>query len=165
MSWLLIRFMLAMVPIVFFINGLSKGQWTNAFFFAVAVAVGLTPEMLPMIVNANLARGALAMARHKAIVKRLSAIQDLGAMDTLCTDKTGTLTQDHVVMINHVDVHGINSIRVLEHAYLNSLFQTGLKNLLDRALANQKIDAARLAQYDRHPASAEVEGDLVYIPE
>ena len=133
-SWLLIRFMLAMVPIVFFINGLSKGQWTNAFFFAIAVAVGLTPEMLPMIVNANLARGALAMARHKAIVKRLSAIQDLGAMDTLCTDKTGTLTQDHVVMINHVDVHGLNSVRVLEHAYLNSLFQTGLKNLLDRAI-------------------------------
>jgi Mg2+-importing ATPase len=133
-SWLLIRFMLVMVPIVFFINGLSKGQWLDAFFFAVAVAVGLTPEMLPMIVNANLARGALAMSRHKAIVKQLDALQNLGAMDILCTDKTGTLTQDHVALINHVDLHGRSSPRVLEYAYLNSLFQTGLKNLLDRAV-------------------------------
>jgi Mg2+-importing ATPase len=133
-SWLLIRFMLVMVPIVFFINGLSKGQWMDAFFFAVAVAVGLTPEMLPMIVNANLARGALAMSRHKAIVKQLDALQNLGAMDILCTDKTGTLTQDHVALINHVDLHGQSSPRVLGHAYLNSFFQTGLKNLLDRAV-------------------------------
>jgi Mg2+-importing ATPase len=133
-SWLLIRFMLVMVPIVFFINGLSKGRWMDAFFFAVAVAVGLTPEMLPMIVNANLARGALAMSRHKAIVKQLDALQNLGAMDILCTDKTGTLTQDHVALMNHVDLYGQSSPRVLEHAYLNSLFQTGLKNLLDRAV-------------------------------
>jgi P-type Mg2+ transporter len=136
-SWLLIRFMLVMVPIVFFINGLSKGQWMDAFFFAVAVAVGLTPEMLPMIVNANLARGALALSRQKAIVKQLNAIQNLGAMDILCTDKTGTLTQDHVALMKHVDFRGENSPRVLEHAYLNSLFQTGLKNLLDRAVVER----------------------------
>src|ERR1700678_12805 len=136
-SWLLIRFMLAMVPIVFFINGLMKGQWMDAFFFAVAVAVGLTPEMLPMIVNANLARGALALSRRKTIVKQLNAIQNLGAMDILCTDKTGTLTQDHVVLMKHVDLYGQNSGRVLEHAYLNSFFQTGLKNLLDRAVVER----------------------------
>ena len=133
-SWLLIRFMLVMVPIVFFINGLAKGRWLEAFFFAIAVAVGLTPEMLPMIVNATLARGAAALSRHKMIVKRLSAIQDLGAMDILCTDKTGTLTQDQVALIRHVDLHGVDSLRVLEHAYLNSAFQTGLRNLLDRAV-------------------------------
>jgi Mg2+-importing ATPase len=139
-SWLLIRFMLAMVPIVFFINGLSKGQWIDAFFFAVAVAVGLTPEMLPMIVNANLARGALALSRRKIIVKQLNAIQNLGAMDVLCTDKTGTLTQDHVVLMKHVDCRGQNSARVLEHAYLNSFFQTGLKNLLDVAVVEQATE-------------------------
>jgi P-type Mg2+ transporter len=139
-SWLLIRFMMVMVPIVFFINGLSKGQWTDAFFFAVAVAVGLTPEMLPMIVNANLARGALTMSRQKCIVKQLNAIQNLGAMDILCTDKTGTLTQDQVVLMRHIDLSGQNSRRVLEHAYLNSLFQTGLKNLLDLAVVERGID-------------------------
>jgi P-type Mg2+ transporter len=138
-SWLLIRFMMVMVPIVFFINGLSKGQWTDAFFFAVAVAVGLTPEMLPMIVNANLARGALTMSRQKCIVKQLNAIQNLGAMDILCTDKTGTLTQDHVTVMHYMDLHGQNSRRVLEHAYLNSLFQTGLKNLLDLAVVERGV--------------------------
>jgi len=133
-TWLLIRFMLVMAPTVFLINGLLKQDWLDAFLFAVAVAVGLTPEMLPMIVNANLARGAIALARQKTIVKQLQAIQNLGAMDVLCTDKTGTLTQDKVVLIRHVDLWGADSLRVLEHAYLNSLFQTGLKNLLDRAV-------------------------------
>lgn len=141
-SWLLIRFMVVMVPIVFFINGLSKGRWIEAFFFAIAVAVGLTPEMLPMIVNANLARGAIAMSRHKAIVKRLNAIQNLGAMDILCTDKTGTLTQDHVALIHHLDVNGRSNQRVLEHAFLNSYFQSGLKNLLDRAVVEHSDDPA-----------------------
>lgn len=136
-SWLLIQFMLVMVPIVFFVNGLFKGAWMDAFYFAIAVAVGLTPEMLPMIVNANLARGAMALSRQKAIVKQLSAMQNLGAMDILCTDKTGTLTQDHVVLIKHIDVHGESSERVLQHAYLNSFFQTGLKNLLDRAVVER----------------------------
>jgi Mg2+-importing ATPase len=139
-SWLLIRFMLVMVPIVFFINGLSKGQWMDAFFFAVAVAVGLTPEMLPVIVNANLARGAVEMSGHKVIVKRLNAIQSLGAMDILCTDKTGTLTQDHVALIDYLDSSGHGSLRVLEHAYLNSLFQTGLRNLLDRAIVERAVN-------------------------
>ncbi|MFD0895408.1 magnesium-translocating P-type ATPase [Luteolibacter ambystomatis] len=137
-SWILIRFMLVMVPIVFLINGLTKGDWLEAFFFGVAVAVGLTPEMLPMIVNANLARGAVAMSRRKCVVKNMSSIQNLGAMDVLCTDKTGTLTQDRVVLIHHLDIHGKESSRVLEIAYFNSLFQTGLKNLIDRAV----IDAA-----------------------
>lgn len=133
-SWLLIRFMLVMAPTVFLLNGVMKHDWLDAFLFAVAIAVGLTPEMLPMIVNANLARGAIALARQKTIVKRLHAIQGFGAMDVLCTDKTGTLTQDKVVLIRHVDLHGADSQRVLEHAYLNSLFQTGLRNLLDRAV-------------------------------
>jgi Mg2+-importing ATPase len=136
-SWLLIRFMLVMTPTVFLINGMMKHDWLEAFLFAVAIAVGLTPEMLPMIVNANLARGAIALARQKTIVKRLHAIQNFGAMDVLCTDKTGTLTQDKVVLIRHVDLRGSDSRRVLEHAYLNSLFQTGLKNLLDRAVIDR----------------------------
>ncbi len=136
-SWLLIKFMLVMAPTVFLINGLMKHDWLEAFLFAIAIAVGLTPEMLPMIVNANLARGAIAMSKQKTIVKHLHAIQNCGAMDVLCTDKTGTLTQDKVVLIRHVDVHGLESNRVLEHAYLNSLFQTGLKNLLDRAVIDR----------------------------
>jgi len=138
-SWILIKFMFVMVPVVFLINGLAKGDWLEAFFFAVAVAVGLTPEMLPMIVNANLARGAAAMAKERTIVKRMSSMQNFGAMDLLCTDKTGTLTQDKVALIRYLDVSGTPSPRVLEHAYLNSLFQTGLKNLIDRAV----IDKAR----------------------
>lgn len=136
-SWLLIKFMLVMAPAVFLLNELMKHDWVEAFLFAVAIAVGLTPEMLPMIVNANLARGAMAMSRQKTIVKRLHAIQNFGAMDVLCTDKTGTLTQDKVVLIRHVDLRGADSRRVLEHAYLNSLFQTGLKNLLDRAVIDR----------------------------
>ncbi|MCX6955005.1 MAG: magnesium-translocating P-type ATPase [Verrucomicrobia bacterium] len=148
-SWLLIRFMLVMAPTVFLVNGLMKHDWLEALLFGVAIAVGLTPEMLPMIVNANLARGAIALARQKTIVKRLHAIQSFGAMDVLCTDKTGTLTQDKVVLIRHVDLHGMDSQRVLEHAFLNSLFQTGLKNLLDRAVVDraQELgmrDAAKL---------------------
>ncbi len=133
-SWLLIRFMLVMVPLVFVINGWTKGDWQAAFFFGLSVAVGLTPEMLPMIVTANLARGAVAMARRKVVVKRLNAIQNFGAMDVLCTDKTGTLTQDKVVLLRHLDVSGGEDDDVFEYAYLNSYFQTGLKNLLDVAV-------------------------------
>jgi len=133
-SWVLIKFMFVMVPVVFLINGLAKGDWLEAFFFAVAVAVGLTPEMLPMIVNANLARGSVAMAQGGAIVKRLSSMQNFGAMDLLCTDKTGTLTEDRVALIRYLDVQGAPAPRVLEHSYLNSIFQTGLKNLIDRAI-------------------------------
>jgi len=130
-SWLLIRFMLAMTPLVFLINGLTKGDWTEAFFFAVAVAVGLTPEMLPMIVTANLARGAVTMSRRKVIVKNLNAIQNLGATDVLCTDKTGTLTHDKIILERHLDIHGKTKEEVLHYGYLNSFYQTGLKNLLD----------------------------------
>ncbi len=133
-SRLLIRFTLIMVPIVFLINGFTKGDWTQSFFFALSVAVGLTPEMLPMIVTANLARGAVNMSRKSVIVKRLHSIQNFGAMDVLCSDKTGTLTQDRVILERHLDVLGRDSEKVLQLAYLNSYYQTGLKNLLDVAI-------------------------------
>ncbi|MDU1801134.1 MAG: magnesium-translocating P-type ATPase, partial [Pseudomonas aeruginosa] len=133
-SWLLIRFMLVMVPIVLLINGFTKGDWTEAFMFALAVAVGLTPEMLPMIVSANLTKGAVAMSRRKVVVKRLNAIQNFGAMDVLCTDKTGTLTQDRIILEHHVDVAGRRCDRVLQMAWLNSFHQSGMKNLMDRAV-------------------------------
>ncbi len=133
-SWLLIRFMLVMAPIVLFINGFTKGDWGEAVLFALSVAVGLTPEMLPMIVTSTLAKGAVFLSRKKVIVKRLDAIQNFGAMDVLCTDKTGTLTQDKICLSQHVDVNGKTSQRVLVQAYLNSYYQTGLKNLLDVAV-------------------------------
>ncbi|MDY0211806.1 MAG: magnesium-translocating P-type ATPase, partial [Desulfuromonadaceae bacterium] len=133
-SWLLIRFALIMVPLVLFINGFTKGDWTEAFLFALSVAVGLTPEMLPMIVTSTLARGAVVLSRQQVIVKRLDAIQSFGAMDLLCTDKTGTLTQDKIALARHTDVAGNESDEVLGFAYLNSYYQTGLKNLLDRAV-------------------------------
>lgn len=133
-SWLLIRFMLVMVPVVLFLNGFTKGDWPEAVLFAVSVAVGLTPEMLPMIVTANLAKGAVVMGRKKVIIKKLNAIQELGAIDVLCTDKTGTLTQNRVVLEAYLDIHGNEDKRVLRHAFLNSYFQTGLKNLIDLAI-------------------------------
>lgn len=133
-TWLMIRFMVVMVFAVFVIVGLTKGNWLEALLFGLSVAVGLTPEMLPMIVTVNLAKGALAMAAKKVIVKRLPAIQNFGAIDILCTDKTGTLTQDRVVLERHVDIVGHTSDEVLYYAYLNSHFQTGLRNLIDRAV-------------------------------
>ena len=133
-TWLMLRFILTMVPLVFVINGLTKGNWVEAFFFAVAVAVGLTPEMLPMIVTVCLSKGALAMSRKKVIVKRINAIQNLGAMDVLCTDKTGTLTMDRVILERHCDVTLKEDDGVLALAYMNSHFQTGLRNVLDRAV-------------------------------
>ena len=133
-AWLMIRAIVVMAPTVFLINGFTKHDWLEALLFAVAVAVGLTPEMLPMIVTVNLAKGAMAMARAKVIVKRLAAIQNLGAMDVLCTDKTGTLTQDRIILKRHLDIRGEESERVLQYAYLNSHFQSGLKNLLDVAV-------------------------------
>lgn len=133
-SWLLIRFMLVMSPLVLFINGFTKGDWMEALLFALSIAVGLTPEMLPMIVTSTLAKGAVFLSRKKVIVKRLDAIQNFGAMDVLCTDKTGTLTQDKIFLARHVDVWGEDSDEVLELAYLNSYYQTGLKNLLDAAV-------------------------------
>ncbi|HCK00145.1 MAG TPA: magnesium-translocating P-type ATPase [Serratia grimesii] len=133
-SWLLIRFMLVMVPIVLLINGFTKGDWSEAALFALAVAVGLTPEMLPMIVSSNLAKGAIAMSRRKVVVKRLNAIQNFGAMDVLCTDKTGTLTQDRIILEHHLDVSGARDNEVLHLAWLNSFHQSGMKNLMDQAV-------------------------------
>jgi Mg2+-importing ATPase len=137
-TWLMIRFMMVMVPLVFVINGLTKQDWGEAFFFALAVAVGMTPEMLPMIVTVCLSRGAIAMSRKKVIVKRLNSIQNLGAMDVLCTDKTGTLTIDRVILERHCDVVRHDDDEVLTFAYLNSHFQTGLKNVLDRAILDHR---------------------------
>lgn len=155
-TWLMISFMLVMVPLVFVINGLTKGDWKVAFFFALAVAVGMTPEMLPMIVAVCLSKGAMAMSRKKVIVKRLDSIQNLGAMDVLCTDKTGTLTMDRVILEKHCDVVLKEDTEVLKLAYLNSHFQTGLKNLLDRAiLEHQEVrehpEFSQFAKVDEIP--------------
>jgi Mg2+-importing ATPase len=143
-TWLMISFMIVMVPLVFIFNGLSKHDWLEAFLFALAVAVGLTPEMLPAIVTVNLSSGALAMAKKKVIVKRLDAIQNFGAMDILCTDKTGTITQGRIVLEKHLDVRGNPSERVLDYGYMNSYYQTGLKNLLDEAILDHGDLAAEL---------------------
>jgi Mg2+-importing ATPase len=147
-SWLLIRFMAVMVPIVFLINGFDKHDWLQAFLFALSVAVGLTPEMLPLIVTANLAKGAIAMSKRKVVVKRLNAIQNFGAMDVLCTDKTGTLTLDKIVLERHLDLHGNESDEALEFGYLNSRFQTGLKNLMDKAVLEHR-NLEEVAQHFR----------------
>jgi len=137
-TWLMISFMLVMVPLVFLFNGISKGNWMEAFLFALAVAVGLTPEMLPMIVTVNLSKGAISMSRKKVIVKRLNSIQNFGAMDVLCTDKTGTITEGRIVLEKHLDVRGKDSERVLHYGYLNSYYQTGLKNLMDVAILEHR---------------------------
>ena len=142
-SWLLIRLMLVMVPVVFVINGLTDGDWLEAGVFALSVGVGLTPEMLPMIITASLAKGSIIMAKEKVVIKKLNAIQDLGAIDILCTDKTGTLTQDEIVLEYPLDIHGELDLSVLRRAYLNSYFQTGLKNLMDRAIINRTHKEAK----------------------
>ncbi len=133
-SWMLIKIMMIMVPLVFLINGLTKGNWVEAFLFAIAIAVGLTPEMLPMIVAANLSRGALKMSKQKVIVKRLNSIENIGAMDVLCTDKTGTLTIDKIVLERHLNINGDEDLEVLKWAYLNSYHQTGLRSIMDTAI-------------------------------
>ena len=128
MTLVLIKFTLIMVPVVMVIAGITKGDWKEAFLLGLRpVAVGLTPEMLPLLVSANLARGAIKLSKHKVIVKQLNSIQTFGAMDVLCTDKTGTLTEDRVVLVQYIDPSGKNNSNVLKYAYLNSLFQTGLK--------------------------------------
>jgi len=160
-TWLMIGFIAVMVPAVFLINGLSKHDWLEAFLFAMAVAVGLTPEMLPMIVTVNLSNGALAMARKKVIVKRLNAIQNFGAMDVLCTDKTGTLTQGKIVLEKHLDAHGDPSEKVLQYGYLNSYHHTGLKNLLDEAiLAHEELEE-RLKAKEQYRKIDEIPFDFV----
>ena len=138
-SRLLVRMMLVMVPIVFLINGLAKGEWPSALLFAISIAVGLTPEMLPVIMTSTLAKGAVSMSKHKVIVRTLGAIQTFGEMDVLCTDKTGTLTEDKIVLEKYMNLHGEDDARILRHAYLNSYFQTGLKNLIDLAIINRAV--------------------------
>ena len=160
-TWLMIRFIAVMVPAVFLINGLSKHNWLEAFLFAMAVAVGLTPEMLPMIVTVNLSKGALAMARKKVIVKRLNAIQNFGAMDVLCTDKTGTLTQGKIVLEKHLDAHGDPSEKVLQYGYLNSYHHTGLKNLLDEAILDHEELEERLKAKEKYRKIDEIPFDFV----
>ncbi len=173
-TWLMIRFMVTMVFAVFMIIGISKGDWLEALLFGLSIAVGLTPEMLPMIVTVNLAKGALTMSKKKVIVKNLSSIQNFGAIDILCTDKTGTLTQDHVVLEKHVDITGKESRDVLLYAYLNSFYQTGLKNLIDRAVIStidldvglkcQLVDELPFDfQRRRMSVAVEYEGDHVLI--
>ena len=148
-SWVLIRFMLIMVPIVLLINGFTKGDWLQAFLFGLSVAVGLTPEMLPMIVSANLAKGAVSMSKKQVIVKDLNSIQNFGGMDILCTDKTGTITQDRIILEYHLDIHGNEDPRVLRYAYLNSYNQTGLKNLMDISI----IEKAKEHKFDELTSS------------
>jgi len=160
-TWLMLRFIAVMVPAVFLINGLSKHNWLEAFLFAMAVAVGLTPEMLPMIVTVNLSKGALAMARKKVIVRRLNAIQNFGAMDVLCTDKTGTLTQGKIVLEKHLDVRGEPSEKVLHYGYLNSYHHTGLKNLLDEAILAHGELEERLKAKEKYRKIDEIPFDFV----
>ncbi len=160
-TWLLIRFIIVMVPIIFLINGLIKADWQEAFLFSIAVAVGLTPEMLPMIVTANLARGAVAMSKHKVIVKRLNAIQNLGAMDILCTDKTGTLTQDKIILEKYLDVNGDESPQVLEYGFLNSFYQTGLKNMIDRAILEHRDIERQIKNFSGYKKIDEIPFDFI----
>lgn len=159
-SWVLIRFMMGMVPVVLFLNGFTKGDWVQAALFALSVAVGLTPEMLPMIVSANLAKGAVAMSRKKVIVKHLNAIQNLGAMDILCTDKTGTLTQDRIVLEYPLDVHGNVDERVLRHAFLNSYHQTGLRNVMDKAIVEHAYETNMLPLWQDYRKMDEIPFDF-----
>jgi Mg2+-importing ATPase len=160
-TWLMIRFIMVLAPAVFLINGFTKGDWLEALLFAVAVAVGLTPEMLPMIVTVNLAKGAMAMSKKRVIVKRLHAIQNFGAMDVLCTDKTGTLTQDRIILKRHLDIRGNDCERVLEFAYLNSHYQSGLKNLLDVAVLQHADIGKNLHLQHRYEKIDEIPFDFV----
>ncbi|MCL5260486.1 MAG: magnesium-translocating P-type ATPase [Gammaproteobacteria bacterium] len=160
-TWLMIKFIAVMVPAVFLINGLTKHNWGEAFLFALAIAVGLTPEMLPMIVTVNLSKGALIMARKKTIVKRLNSIQNFGAMNILCTDKTGTLTEGRIVLERHVDVHGMPSEKVLSFGYLNSYHHTGLKNLMDDAILDHEDLEERLKMKDQYRKIDEIPFDFI----
>ena len=160
-TWLMIKFLLVMAPIVFLINGLIKGSWMEAFLYGVAVAVGLTPEMLPMIVTVNLSKGALAMSKKKVIVKKLNAIQNFGAMDVLCTDKTGTITCGKVVLEQHLNIYGKDSKRVLKYGYINSFYQTGLKNVMDTAILAHANDGEDFDIADKYEKIDEIPFDFV----
>ena len=159
-TWLMIRFIFIMVPAVFLVNGLSRGNWTEAFLFALAVAVGLTPEMLPMIVSVNLSKGAIGMSRKKVIVKRLNAIQNFGAMDVLCTDKTGTITRGKIILEQHLDVKGKDCQKVLDFGYLNSYHHTGLKNIMDDAILDHEELGTALKIKDSYRKIDEVPFDF-----
>ncbi|MDR1841728.1 MAG: magnesium-translocating P-type ATPase [Holophagales bacterium] len=160
-SWVLIRFMLVMAPVVLFVNGFTKGDWLEAFLFALSIAVGLTPEMLPMIVSANLAKGAASMSKKKVIVKALNSIQNFGAMDVLCTDKTGTLTQDKIILEYHLDINGNEDVRVLRRAFLNSYYQTGLKNLMDISIIERAREEGVAEYEDTYHKVDEIPFDFV----
>ena len=158
-SWVLIRFMLVMVPVVLLINGFTKASWLEAFLFALSVAVGLTPEMLPMIVSANLAKGAVSMSKKRVIVKNLNSIQNFGAMDVLCTDKTGTITQDKVILQYHMDIEGNENNGVLFKAFLNSYYQTGLKNLMDVSII-ERAKEGKIAETQEYKKFDEIPFDF-----
>jgi Mg2+-importing ATPase len=158
--WLMIKFMLVLVPLVFLANGLVKGNWLEALLFATAVAVGLTPEMLPLLVTINLAKGAINMAKKKVIVKKLNSIQNLGAMDILCTDKTGTLTQNEIILEKHINTTSEDDDEVLKWAYLNSYYQSGLKNLMDEAVLKHEIKHQHLHFPDKHKKIDEIPFDF-----
>ena len=160
-TWMMLGFIAVMVPAVFLINGLFKHDWLEAFMFAMAVAVGLTPEMLPMIVTVNLSKGALAMSRKKVIVKRLNSIQNFGAMDVLCTDKTGTLTQGKIILEKHLDVYGEPSEKVLHFGYLNSYHHTGLKNLMDQAILDHEELKEHLKADEKYKKIDEIPFDFI----
>ena len=153
---LILKFMLFMVPAVFLLNGFFKGNWFEAFLFAIAVAVGIAPEMIPTIVAVNLSKGAMVLAKNKVIVKHLDSIENLGVMDILCTDKTGTLTEGTVVLEKHLDIYGKESTQSLHYAFLNSYFQTGVRNILNEAIlkhdeAAEKLEITKYAKVDEIP--------------
>lgn len=160
-TWLMIKFICILAPLVFLINGFVKGNWWQAFLFAIAIAVGLTPEMLPMIVTVNLSKGAISMSKKKVIVKKLSAIQNFGAMDVLCTDKTGTITCGKVILEKHLNIYGKESDRVLKYAYINSFYQTGLKNLMDTAILDNKNDSVDFNMENRYEKVDEIPFDFI----
>ena len=160
-TWLMIKFLLIMAPLVFLINGLIKGSWMEAFLYGVAVAVGLTPEMLPMIVTVNLSKGAMSMAKKKVIVKKLNAIQNFGAMDILCTDKTGTITCGKVILEKHLNIYGKDSERVLKYGYINSFYQTGLKNVMDTSILDHKNDGDDFDIADKYEKIDEIPFDFI----
>lgn len=160
-TWLMIKFIFVLAPVVFLINGFVKGNWWQAFLFAIAVAVGLTPEMLPMIVTVNLSKGAISMSKKKVIVKKLNAIQNFGAMDVLCTDKTGTITCGKVIVQKHLNIYGKESERVLKYGYINSFYQTGLKNLMDAAILEHKDDGEDFNISDTYEKIDEIPFDFI----
>ncbi|WP_042439048.1 magnesium-translocating P-type ATPase [Clostridium amazonitimonense] len=160
-TWLMIKLIFIIAPVVFLINALVKGDWFDSFLFAIAIAVGLTPEMLPMIVTVNLSKGAIAMSKKKVIVRRLNALQNFGAMDILCTDKTGTITCGRVILEKYLNIYGKDSNRVLKYGYINSFYQTGLKNMMDEAILEHAIDGEDFDIKDKYEKIDEIPFDFM----